>query len=136
MKRLILISSLFFFIFSENIIAQSNYKSPKKAAMLSLAPGLGQAYTKKYWKIPIIYSALLASGYYINDNNSKYVLYRDTYLNRMNGINDDLNYTDSQLITLKDLIFHLSVYLVMQKAYLIKTQPLVLFTKNQKKPVP
>ena len=80
MKRLILISSLFFFIFSENIIAQSNYKSPKKAAMLSLVPGVGQAYTKKYWKIPIIYSALLASGYYINDNNSKYVLFRDTYL--------------------------------------------------------
>ena len=70
--------------------------------MLSLVPGVGQAYTKKYWKIPIIYSALLASGYYINDNNSKYVLYRDTYLNRMDGINDDLNYTDSQLITLKD----------------------------------
>ena len=70
--------------------------------MLSFVPGLGQAYTKKYWKIPIIYSALLASGYYINDNNSKYVLYRDTYLNRMDGINDDLNYTDSQLITLKD----------------------------------
>ena len=102
MKRLILTSSLFFFIFSENIIAQSNYKSPKKAAMLSLVPGAGQAYTKKYWKIPIIYSALLASGYYINDNNLKYVLYRDTYLNRMDGINDDLNYTDSQLITLKD----------------------------------
>jgi len=102
LKRLILISSLFFFIFTGNITAQSNYKSPKKAALLSLVPGVGQAYTKKYWKIPIIYSALLASGYYINDNNSKYVLYRDTYLNRMDGINDDLNYTDSQLITLKD----------------------------------
>ena len=102
MKRLILISSIFFFIFSGNIIAQSNYKSPKKAALLSLVPGVGQAYTKKYWKIPIIYSALIFSGYYINENNSKYVLYRDTYLNRMDGISDDLNYTDSQLITLKD----------------------------------
>ena len=83
MKRLILISSLFFFIFSGNIVAQSNYKSPKKAAVLSFIPGAGQAYTKKYWKIPIIYSALIASGYYINENNSKYVLYRDTYLNRI-----------------------------------------------------
>ena len=65
--------------------------------MLSLVPGVGQAYTKKYWKIPIIYSALLASGYYINDNNSKYVLYRDTYLNRMDGINDDLNFWRDQI---------------------------------------
>jgi len=82
--------------------AQINEKSPKKAAILSIVPGAGQVYTKKYWKIPIIYSALIASGYYINENNSEYKKYRDTYLNRMNGQSDNLNYTDSELITLKD----------------------------------
>jgi len=86
----------------QSINAQINEKSPKKAAILSIVPGAGQVYTKKYWKIPIIYSALIASGYYINENNSEYKKYRDTYLNRMNGQSDNLNYTDSELITLKD----------------------------------
>jgi hypothetical protein len=86
----------------QSINAQINEKSPKKAAILSIVPGAGQVYTKKYWKIPIIYSALIASGYYINENNSEYKKYRDTYLNRMNGQSDNLNYTNSELITLKD----------------------------------
>ena len=87
----------------QSINAQTKEKSPRKAAILSMyVPGAGQVYTKKYWKIPIIYSALIASGYYINKNNSEYKKYRDTYLNRMNGQSDDLDYTDSELITLKD----------------------------------
>jgi len=86
----------------QSVNAQTKEKSPRKAAILSIVPGAGQVYTKKYWKIPIIYSALIASGYYINDNNSEYKKYRNTYLNRMDGQSDDLNYTDNELITLKD----------------------------------
>ena len=70
--------------------------------MLSIMPGAGQIYTKKYWKVPIIYSALVTSGYFIMDNNKKYKKYRDTYLDRNNGIIDNLNYSNSELITLKD----------------------------------
>ena len=70
--------------------------------MLSIFPGAGQIYTKKYWKVPIIYSALVTSGYFIMDNNKKYKKYRDTYLDRNNGIIDNLNYSNSELITLKD----------------------------------
>ena len=70
--------------------------------MLSILPGAGQIYTKKYWKVPIIYSALVTSGYFILDNNKKYKKYRDTYLDRNNGIIDNLNYSNSELITLKD----------------------------------
>ena len=70
--------------------------------MLSIFPGAGQIYTKKYWKVPIIYSALVTSGYFIIDNNKKYKKYRDTYLDRNNGIIDNLNYSNSELITLKD----------------------------------
>lgn len=71
--------------------AQEVYKSPKKAALFSLIPGGGQIYTKKYWKVPIIYSALATSGFFIHDNNKNYKHYRDTYLNRLDGIGDDIN---------------------------------------------
>ena len=87
---------------SKKTIAQQQTKSPKKATLLSIIPGAGQVYTKKYWKIPIIYSALITSGYFIYDNNNNYIKYKNTYLNRLNGINDNLNYSNSELIILKD----------------------------------
>ena len=38
--------------------------APSKAAFYSaVVPGLGQAYNKKYWKIPIVYAGI-ASGIY------------------------------------------------------------------------
>ena len=96
-------SLIIFFSFLTNYSsAQEIYKSPKKAALFSLIPGGGQIYTKKYWKVPIIYSALATSGFFIHDNNKNYKHYRDTYLNRLDGISDDINYTNSELITLKD----------------------------------
>lgn len=43
--------------------------SPRKAAIRSaILPGLGQAYNKKYWKIPIVYGALGTSAYVFVDN--------------------------------------------------------------------
>lgn len=93
---------IFFSFLTSYSSAQEVYKSPKKAALFSLIPGGGQIYTKKYWKVPIIYSALATSGFFIHDNNKNYKHYRDTYLNRLDGIGDDINYTNSELITLKD----------------------------------
>ena len=46
-------------------------KIPKKAGLYSaILPGSGQVYTKKYWKVPIIYAGLITSAYYIKDNNA------------------------------------------------------------------
>ena len=79
-------------------------KSPRKAAIYStLLPGLGQVYTKKYWKAPVIHASIITSIYFINHNHQKYTLYKTTALNRINGDNtDELNFTDGELITLKD----------------------------------
>src|SRR6187551_3251968 len=47
--------------------------SPKKATIYSaVLPGLGQAYNKKYWKIPIIYAGLGTSAYFFSFNHKEY----------------------------------------------------------------
>lgn len=64
--------------------------TPAKAAFYSaVLPGLGQAYNKKYWKIPIVYGAIGTSLYFYIDSNKKYHQYRDAYKRRLEGYTDD-----------------------------------------------
>lgn len=51
--------------------------SPSKAVLLSLFPGAGQIYNKKWWKVPIIYAGLGVSAYFIYDNAVKAVAFRN-----------------------------------------------------------
>jgi hypothetical protein len=60
--------------------------SPRTAAIRSaIIPGWGQAYNKKYWKIPIVYGALGATGavFFYNLQNYKDLrfAYKAKYLN-------------------------------------------------------
>jgi len=79
--------------------------TPAKAAFYSaILPGLGQAYNKAYWKIPIVYGAIGTSLYLYVDNRKKYNEYRDAYKSRLSG-NPDPNYdylTDTQLISAQE----------------------------------
>jgi hypothetical protein len=75
--------------------------TPAKAAFYSaILPGLGQAYNKKYWKIPLVYGAIGTSLYFYLDNNKKYHTYRDEYKRRLEGYTgEDLKFLDdSRLI--------------------------------------
>ncbi len=64
--------------------------SPARAAFYSaILPGLGQAYNKKYWKIPVIYAALGTGIYFYLDNDKEYHRYRDAYKSRLAGFNTD-----------------------------------------------
>ena len=64
--------------------------TPAKAAFYSaILPGLGQAYNKKYWKIPLVYGAIGVSIYSYATNNKKYHQYRDAYKRRLAGYSDD-----------------------------------------------
>lgn len=63
---------------------------PSKAAFYSaVLPGLGQAYNKKYWKIPIVYAAIGTSVYFYIDNNNEYKRYRNAFKSRLAGFNTD-----------------------------------------------
>ncbi|TWO32557.1 hypothetical protein E1J38_006695 [Seonamhaeicola sediminis] len=73
-----------------------NPLSPAKAAFYSaILPGLGQAYNKRYWKIPIVYGALGTGIYFYTNNNKEYNRYRDAYKRRLAGFTDDEFYFDS-----------------------------------------
>lgn len=83
---------------------------PGRAALYSaLVPGLGQAYNKKYWKLPIVYGGLGALGYLVVTNHQDYTEFRDAFLAR--GSSDTLSafdtdrtrrYTRSQLRVIRD----------------------------------
>ncbi len=63
---------------------------PAKAAFYSaVLPGLGQAYNKKFWKIPIVYGAIGTGLYFFLDNNKLYKQYRNAYKRRLAGFTDD-----------------------------------------------
>ena len=109
---------LFFLFGAQNLLAQSNKEpltitqdsiqkkefkkgdinplAPAKAAFYSaIVPGLGQAYNKKYWKIPLVYGALGIALYSYSWNNKKYHQFRDSYKRRLEGYSDDnLSYLD------------------------------------------
>ena len=82
---------------SEEVVLDNVVKSkpidplaPSKAAFYSaVLPGLGQAYNKKYWKIPIVYAALGTGIYFYIDNKNEYNRYRDAYKRRLAGFTDD-----------------------------------------------
>ncbi|MCH8904141.1 MAG: hypothetical protein IIA45_09535 [Bacteroidetes bacterium] len=80
--------------------------SPKRAAIMSaILPGLGQAYNRKYWKIPIIYGGAAIVAYSIDYNFNKYNLYRNERICRLDTTcaNPDLVvFSDANILELRD----------------------------------
>jgi len=69
--------------------------NPKVAARRSaLIPGWGQAYNKKYWKIPIVYGALGVTGYIFVNNIKIYKEYKFAYSARVKAQPPTLDSTD------------------------------------------
>ncbi len=67
-----------------------NALAPSKAAFYSaVIPGLGQAYTGKYWKIPIIYGGLGTSVGIALWNHNRQNEIRDIFKDRQRGIRTD-----------------------------------------------
>ncbi|KAA5540163.1 DUF5683 domain-containing protein [Adhaeribacter rhizoryzae] len=64
----------------------SKWSEPGKAALFSaVIPGLGQAYNKSYWKIPIIYAGGAILGYFLHSNHKQYLSFRTAYIIRTDG---------------------------------------------------
>jgi len=78
--------------------------SPKKATIYSaVLPGLGQAYNKKYWKIPLIYAGFGTIGYFIKWNNNYYHTYKQAYSDLTDGDDNTNSYLDLDATKYYDL---------------------------------
>ena len=82
-----------------------NPLSPSKAAFYSAVfPGGGQAYNKKYWKVPLAWAAVGIPTYFYLDNNGEYKRYRKAYKLRKRGLIDEFTPEDgTELISLTGL---------------------------------
>ena len=82
-----------------------NPLSPAKAAFYSaILPGLGQAYNKKYWKIPFVYGALGSGVYFYDVNNKNYNRARTAYKQRINNKPDEFDGIDGNIFLSNDAL--------------------------------
>ncbi len=71
---------------------------PMRATMLAVAfPGLGQIYTRKYWKLPLVYGGFGALIYSVQFNSKNYI----TYIKAYQDFTDQIPATDSYLKLIK-----------------------------------
>lgn len=115
MRVLPLIAFLFYFsssfsqpLKSTSDTAKKNHvHSPRTAMILSaVIPGLGQAYNKKYWKIPVVYAALGTTVYFFDYNNKLYKEYKQAYINKTDTLSSTVDnypyYSEEQLKVFQD----------------------------------
>ena len=83
--------------------------SPRKALLYAaILPGLGQAYNKKYWKLPLVYGGFYFIGYYVNEYNNLYTEYKGYLFENLeagrgeNGQHPELGFTTTQIRTAVD----------------------------------
>ena len=84
--------------------------NPKKASWLALVPGAGQIYNKKYWKLPIVYGGLGASGFLIYFYADLTSDYRKELVARLNNTDPAIKYfnpkfedeTDASILSNRD----------------------------------
>ena len=112
--RLVLILLLFACSFPTLLSAQKtdsvsvvNKKANKAALMSALLPGLGQAYNKSYWKIPVIYAGLGTLVYFVKTNNEEYQNFYNAYKVRLDGDSTTMdnqypNLSDEDILVRKD----------------------------------
>ncbi len=91
-------------IVSEKDVIRKEH-SPTKAALFSaVVPGLGQAYNKKYWKIPIVYAGLGVSVYFLQYNIGEINYFREQYRRAVDPDPTIVNTSGYNTATLQDLI--------------------------------
>jgi Family of unknown function (DUF5683) len=77
--------------------------NPQKALLFAaILPGAGQVYTKKYWKVPLVYGGFIGLGLVINFYNDGYRKYKGELFDVLNGGTSASNLNEAQLRTVVD----------------------------------
>ncbi len=65
-------------IAKQKAMKKAIYSEARKAAVMSaIIPGLGQAYNRKYWKIPVIYAGMGTFAYFFVKNQQHFKEYQN-----------------------------------------------------------
>ncbi len=79
--------------------------SPAKAAFYSaILPGLGQAYNKKYWKIPLVWGALGSGIYFYDLNSTNYNRARTAFKLKLDGKPNEFDGVDGNILLSEDAL--------------------------------
>ena len=115
--------------FETGAYEKMNPLAPAKAAFYSaVLPGLGQAYNKRYWKIPLVYAAIGSSAYAFINNNRVYHKFRDAFKSRRMGFTTDPYYdlNDSGVIPGQPDVSDISLQTAQERAQEARDFSLVL----------
>lgn len=86
---------------SKDTVLLKSYASrydPRKALLYAaVLPGLGQIYTKKYWKLPLVYGGMGFIGYNISIYEKYYTKYKLQLFQVIDGNTNASNYSEDQL---------------------------------------
>jgi hypothetical protein len=93
----------------ETIVGKGGHEfkphSPQKATLYSaVLPGLGQAYNRKYWKIPLVYAGLGVAVYFLQDNIRQANYFMDSYRSATDGDPSTINTSGYNPNTLQEMI--------------------------------
>lgn len=81
-----------FSVKAKSLLDNTTKNAPLKAALFSIVPGGGQAFNRKFWKMPIVYAGMGVAGYFIVKNTKEHRIYKDAYFKR---VDDDPMTIDS-----------------------------------------
>ena len=101
-------------LYASGLVVESASRSshnPSKATLMStVLPGLGQAYNRKYWKIPIIYAALGISTYFYISHNNNFQKYRQAYIDYYDTDESTHSYLDFDIPRGVTIARYITVY--------------------------
>ncbi len=63
--------------------------SPRTATLLAIVPGAGQAYNRKYWKMPIVYATMGGCIYVAISQQQQFNRFKNAYMQRDAGERDE-----------------------------------------------
>ena len=91
---------------NDSLSLYSKHRANRSALFSAVVPGLGQAYNKKYWKVPIIYAGFGTLYYFISTNNKEFNKYKDALIVRNDGdsmtVDEFPRFSDNDLTIRKD----------------------------------